>query len=353
MNVTIQHCAQLDNRPVHAITLTNRQGMQLTALSYGCIVQSVRVPDRNGVFGDVVLGYDAFDTYLEGHPFFGAIAGRFANRIKDGTFRLNGQTYTLECNEAATGQHLHGGSKGFDKAVWGFDIEQGADILWIHLSHTSPDNDAGYPGRLDVVHSIGLDDTNALWFNFRASCDQDTVLNLVNHSYYNLSGISGSTIEDHELSLAAELYLPVDASMIPTGTLATVDGTPYDFRKPTVIGQANARLPARNFDNAFCVCPDVQATDGLRRAAELYHPGSGRGMRVRTTQPAVQFYNGFKLSNREWIIRDGRRCPAFGGLCLETEHFPDSPNQPQFPSTVLKAGQVWTQRTVHEFYSKN
>lgn len=353
MNVAIKQCGQAGNRPVHAITLTNKHGMEVTVLTYGCIVQSIKVPDRKGVLGDVVLGYDAFDSYLKGHPFFGAIAGRFANRIKDGKFSLNGKSYTLECNEAPTGQHLHGGSKGFDKAVWGFGIEENDDTAWIHLSHTSPDGDSGYPGRLDVVHSIGLDDNNALWFNFRASSDQDTVLNLVNHSYYNLSGISGSSIEDHELTLAADLYIPVDATMIPTGALATVDGTPFDFRQPTVIGQANAKLAARDFDNAFCVRNEPEAKDGLRLAADLYHPDSGRGMRVKTTQPAVQFYNGFKLFNREWIIKGGARCPAFGGLCLETEHFPDAPNQPQFPSTVLKAGQVWEQRTVHEFYSKN
>ncbi len=353
MSFTIKECGHFSGRPVHAITLTNKGGMAVSVLTYGCIVQSITAPDRQGNLGDVVLGYDAFDSYLKGHPFFGAIAGRFANRIKDGTFTLNGTTYTLECNEAPTGQHLHGGARGFDKAVWGFGIEETCNATWLHLTHTSPDGDSGYPGRLDVVHSIGLDDNNALWFNFRAVSDADTVINLVNHSYYNLSGVSGSTIEDHTLMLAADHYIPVDQTMIPTGALAPVADTPYDFRTPTPIGPAMAKQPNKDFDNAFCVRNEPSARDGLRLAADLLHPASGRGMRVRTTQPAVQFYNGFKLFNREWIIKGGARCPAFGGLCLETEHFPDAPNQPSFPSTVLKAGQAWEQKTVHEFYVKN
>jgi aldose 1-epimerase len=352
MRFDIKEWGAVNGRPVHAVTLESPKGLRATVLTYGCILQSLMVPDRTGALADVVLGYDGFDRYLKGHPFFGAVAGRFANRIRDGRFPLNGQTYQLECNEAPTGQHLHGGSKGFDKAVWGFSLEEAPNALWLHLHHCSPDGDSGYPGRLDVVHSIGVDDDNRLWFNFRAVASKDTVLNLVNHSYYNLGGVGARTIEDHQLMLAADFVTPVDETMIPTGAVQPVAGTAWDFRSSRDLAAAMAELPQRDFDNNFVLRADPQAADGLRLAADLYHPASGRGMQVRTTQPAIQFYNGFKLGNREWIGKGDIRYPAFAGLCLETQHFPDSPNQPQFPSTTLPAGRLWEQRTVHAFYRR-
>ncbi len=352
MHFGITACGSVNGRPVNSVTLSNPAGLQVSVLTYGCIVQSLKVPDRNGNSADIVLGYDSFERYLKGHPFFGAIAGRYANRIRDGKFRLNGQSYQLECNEGPTGQHLHGGSKGFDKAVWGYSIEEAPDVLWLHLYHTSPDGDSGYPGRLDVVHSIGLDAQDRLWFNFRAMASKDTVLNLVNHSYYNLGGAGARTVEDHELMLAADFMTPVDATMIPTGAVQAVAGTAWDFRAPRKLSEAMAELPARDFDNNFVVGANVEGGDGLRLAADLYHPESGRGMRVRTTQPAIQFYNGFKLANREWYGKGDIRYPAFAGLCLETQHFPDSPNQPHFPSTVVEAGRLWEVRTAHEFYRR-
>lgn len=352
MRFEVKECGVANGRPVNAVTLGNPAGLQATVLTYGCILQSLKVPDRKGASADIVLGYDAFDPYLKGHPFFGAIAGRYANRIHAGRFRLNGQSYQLECNEAPTGQHLHGGSKGFDKAVWGYSVEEAKDAVWLHLHHSSPDGDSGYPGRLDVVHSIGIDVENRLWLNFRAVASKDTVINLVNHSYYNLAGGGTRTVDDHELMLAADFVTPVDETMIPTGEVLAVAGTAWDFRTACRVSEAMAKRPQRDFDNNFVVRCDPDAKDGLSLAADLYHPDSGRGMRVRTTQPGIQFYNGFKLGNREWYGKGGGRYPAFAGLCLETQHFPDSPNQPQFPSTVLKAGCLWEARTAHEFYQR-
>ena len=204
MHFEIQHAGMANGRPVAAIKLTNARGMSVTVLTYGCIVQSLIVPDRKGQLGDVVLGYAGLDAYLKGHPFFGAIAGRVANRICEGRFSLDGVDYTLECNEP-TGHHLHGGSKGFDKAVWGYELEERADCTLIHLHHTSPDGDAGYPGRVDMVHTIGLGEDGALSLDFRAVADADTIINPVNHSYYNLSGVEGSTVEDHQLA-AGQLH---------------------------------------------------------------------------------------------------------------------------------------------------
>lgn len=347
MRTTITPAGLAGDRPVAAITLSNSAGMSVTVLTYGGIVQRLQVPDRTGKPGDVVLGYATLAAYLKGHPFFGAVAGRVANRLAEGKFTLSGKAYALECNEAPTGHHLHGGSCGFDKAVWGYDIEERGDRTVVHLFHTSPDGDSGYPGRVDVVHAISLGEDGALSLDFRAVADAETVLNLVNHNYYNLGGVEGSTIEDHELALAAEFYLPADARTLPTGAIAPVDGTAFDFRAPIRLSDAMAKREGRDFDHAFVLGqPDA---DGFKPCAELYHPASGRLMRVRTTQPSVQVYNGFKLGNREWYGREGKRYPAFAGLCLETQHFPDSPNRPHFPSITLPAGRLWEQRTIHQF----
>lgn len=346
MRYLIEHAGVAAGRPVAAIKIENSHGMSVTVLTYGCIIQSLVVPDRTGKPGEMVLGYADLAAYLKGHPFFGAIAGRVANRIDRGRLSLGGRDYALECNEP-TGHHLHGGSKGFDKAVWGYDIEQRADRILLHLHHTSPDGDSGYPGRVDVVHTIGLGEDNALWLDFRAVAEADTVFNPVNHNYYNLSGVEGSSIEDHQLRLAADFVLAADERTLPTGAILPVEGTAFDFRKSLPLPEAMARREKRDFDHAFAL--GLPEADGYRACAELFHPASGRVMTVRTTQPSVQFYNGFKLGNREWYGREGKRYPAFAGLCLETQHFPDSPNRPQFPSILLPAGRLWEQRTIHQF----
>ncbi|SKA39216.1 aldose epimerase family protein [Consotaella salsifontis] len=344
MHYKVERVGEVDGHPVDAITLGNEAGSSVTVLSYGCIVQSLRMPDRNGTMADITLGYEKFERYLEGHPFFGAIAGRVANRIDHGRFTLNGKSHRLECNEP-TGHHLHGGSQGFNKAVWGYSIERRGDAVLLHLHHTSPDGDSGYPGRLDATHTVALTEDNALWLNFRAVSDADTIVNLVNHNYYNLSGVEGATIEDHELTLAADYVLPVDERILPTGEVLSVAGTPFDFTRPRKVGEAMAGRPDRDFDHAFA----LRSGGGLKPCAELYHPASGRLMTVETTQPSVQFYNGVKLSKREWFGRTGVHYPAFAGLCLETQHFPDSINRPQFPTIVLKAGALYEHKTVHRF----
>jgi len=344
MKFSIQQWGTVREQPVMAITLSSGAGVEVTVLTYGCIVQSLLVPDRNGKPADVVLGFDTLAPYVAGHPKFGAVCGRYANRIHEGRFSLNGKTYTLERNEAATGQHLHGGSKGFDKVVWGYGLEESADTLWLNLYHTSPDGDAGYPGRVDVVHSVGLDAHNRLWFNFRAVADADTVLNLVNHSYFNLAGVGERTVAGHDLRIAADLFTPLYDTLIPTGAVQPVEGTPFDFRTGRTLGEKEI------YDVNFPLRNQSDSADGLTLAAELHHPASGRAMRVRTSQPGVQFYTGFKLDQKTWIGKGGAHYPACAGLCLETQHFPDSPNQPHFPTTTLKAGSLWEARTVHEFY---
>nr|WP_321981280.1 aldose epimerase family protein [uncultured Cohaesibacter sp.] len=348
MKKTIETYGAVDGKRVDLITLSNKAGMTVRVTNYGCIVTSIEVPDKNGTLADVVLGYDSLERYLSGHPFFGAVAGRFANRIKDGRFAIDGQSYELETNEAPTGQHLHGGSKGFDKYVWGYDLEEGEDAILIHFHRVSPDGESGYPGTMQVTHTIGLSEDNALCYDFTASCDQPTIVNLVNHSYYNLAGHDSGSVADHELTLYSDFYTPVSDTMIPTGEIRLVEGTGLDFRKPTVIGTNMKKVDAGGIDNNF-ILSGKQTEGPYTLAADLYEPKSGRSMTVLTTQPAIQFYNAFKLSNKEWIGRNGFKYEAFGGLCLETQGFPDAPNQPHFPSAVLKPGAVYHHRTLHRF----
>ena len=337
-----------DGRPVDLITIKNSAGLELSVTNYGCIVTSLIVPGRNGQKDDIVLGYKSLDNYLEGHPFFGAIAGRFANRIKDGRFSLDQNTYQLETNEAPTGQHLHGGSNGFDKSVWGYDIEKTSAGVMIHLHRVSTDGESGYPGTLDVVHTIGLDEENQLHYTFRAHTDKPTVVNLVNHSYYNLSGHDQGAIGEHKLKIFADLYTPVAENMIPTGAILPVAGTGLDFREETAIANNMERMEAGVIDHNF-VLHRQQSESEYHLAAQLSDAKSGRIMTVLTTQPGIQFYNGPKLSNEIWIGRHGHQYQAFEGLCLETQHFPDSPNQPHFPSVRLNPGEVYEEKTIHRF----
>jgi len=348
MDVKVTAFGELEGKAVDLITLTNHNGMQLSVTNYGCIVTSLRVPDRRGELADVVLGYGALENYLAGHPFFGAVAGRFANRIKDGRFSLDGTAYQLETNEPPTVQHLHGGSKGFDKFIWGYDIGSGDHGVMVHLHRISTDGESGYPGNLAVTHSIGLDEDNQLHYDFRAHTDKPTIVNLVNHSYYNLAGHDQGSVAGHRLRLFADFYTPVGGNMIPTGEIRAVAGTGLDFSQGSVIGDNMAKVDDAAIDNNFIINQSQREGD-YSYAAELYEPQSGRVMTVLTTQPAIQFYNGFKLSNKVWVGRSGYQYKAFGGLCLETQHFPNSPNQPQFPSTRLDPGELFEQKTIHRF----
>jgi aldose 1-epimerase len=337
--------------PVQLFTLTNKNGMTIAVTNFGCIVTSIRTPDRNGQFADVVLGYDSLEKYVAGHPFFGAIAGRYANRIKDGLYHLDGQLFALETNEQPSAQHLHGGTKGFDKYVWDYAVEVKETAIYLHFNRVSPDGESGYGGTLNVVHTIGLDEDNQLHFNFKATTDKPTVLNLVNHSYYNLAGHDSGTIEGHELQLHANFYTPVAENMIPTGEILAVNKTGLDFTTPVVIGENRRLLSESGYDHNF-ILHKKERQGEYALAAELYEPESGRVMTVLTTQPALQFYSGFKLSNKPWFGRNGYKYEACAGMCLETQHFPDSPNQSHFPTTRINPGDVFEEKTIHRFGTK-
>ncbi len=343
MKLTVENWGHTESQavPVMRFTLQNSLGVKMQLTNFGCIVTSIETPDRNGQMADVVLGYESLEKYQQGHPFFGAIAGRYANRIKNGRYQLDGETFYLETNEAPTGQHLHGGSKGFDKHVWNYAIEQQAEAIFIHFSRTSVDGESGYGGNLNVTHSIGLDELNQVHYNFSATTDKPTVINLVNHSYYNLAGHDSGAVDNHQLKLFADFYTPVDEQSIPSGEIVSVKGSALDFTHQRAISDGE-------FDHNF-VLNKTEAGQGYHYAAELYEPSSGRAMSVLTTQPGVQFYNGFKLANKTWIGRNGHTYQAREGLCLETQHFPDSPNQAHFPLVRLNPGEVFEQKTLHRF----
>ena len=333
-----------DGKAVEAFTLTNANGLSLRAITYGGIITHLRVPDRNGTMGDVALGFDSLEGYLAGHPYFGTIVGRYGNRIAGGKFVLDGRTYTLATNNGPN--HLHGGKVGFDKAVWAGEPTGSGD--GVTFTHTSPDGDEGYPGTLKARVSYTLTDRNELVVEYFATTDKPTPVNLTQHTYFNLA--AEGTILGHELTIHADRYTPVDSTLIPTGELASVGGTPLDFRKPTPVG---ARIDAaheqlkhgRGYDHNFV----LNGKPGeLRPAARLVDPKSGRTLDVSTTEPGLQFYTGNFLDGT-LTGKGGRVYEHRAGLCLETQHFPDSPNKPQFPSTTLRPGQEYRSKTVFVF----
>jgi aldose 1-epimerase len=339
-----------DGTPVELFTLTDGV-LEARIISYGGIVLSLNVPDRNGKPGDVVLGFDTLNEYLADNNspttgFFGALIGRYANRIARGSFALNGTRYSLPLNN---GEHsLHGGPHGFHDVVWeAKPIEKG-----IELTYLSKDGDAGYPGNLSTTVRYMVANRE-LRIEYTATTDKDTVVNLTNHSYFNLAGDGRGSVLGHELTLHAARFSPVDAGLIPTGELKNVAGTPFDFRKATAIG---ARIDANDeqlrrgegYDHNWA----LDRADGkLTEAAEVYEPASGRVMRVLTAEPGIQLYSGNFLG-RGVKGKGGRIYEARAGFCLETQHFPDSPNQPQFPSTHLKPGQRYQTTTVFQFSAR-
>ncbi|HXW04071.1 MAG TPA: aldose epimerase family protein [Vicinamibacterales bacterium] len=332
--------------PVDLYTLTNAAGVEIRAITLGGIITHLRVPDRSGQFADVVLGFDQLDGYMKDHPYFGAIVGRYGNRIAGGRFTLDGRTYTLATNNGPN--HLHGGNKGFDKVLWtAAPATAGAGVVFRRLS---PDGEEGYPGNLDVTITYTLNDTNELVVEYHATTDKPTPVNLTQHSYFNLSGQPGTDILDHELTIDADRYTPVDASLIPTGELAPVSGTPFDFRKPAAVGaridQPHPQLKnGLGYDHNFVL---NRKGPGLQRAARVVHQGSGRTLEIHTTEPGVQFYSGNFLDGT-LAGKGGQAYKHRAGLCLETQHFPDSPNQPSFPSTILRPGDEYRTRTVFRF----
>jgi aldose 1-epimerase len=333
---------------VELYTLRNAKGTLVKITPYGGIVTSILVPDRNGKLGDVALGFDDASGYTDKVPFFGAIIGRYGNRIAFGKFALDGQTYTLACNNGAN--HLHGGLKGFDKVLWTAAPVEGNKPS-LTLSYLSKDLEEGYPGNLSVQVVYTLTEDDQLEIKYRATTDKKTVVNLTNHTYFNLAG-SGDIL-GHELFIDADRYTPVDAGLIPTGELAPVEGTPFDFRQPVAIG---ARIGADDeqikrgggYDHNFVLNGEMGT---LRKVAAVYEPGSGRVLEILTTEPGLQFYSGNFLDGT--LVGKGGQVYAYrSGFCLETQHYPDSPNQPAFPSTMLSPGEVYQTKTIYKFSAR-
>lgn len=329
-----------DDREVVLYTLSNGQGMTAKITNYGGILTELLVPDRNGMPGDIVLGFDSLEPYLEDHPYFGAIVGRYANRIAKGQFTLDGTVYSLARNNH--GNHLHGGLKGFDKVLWSAEPIKDTSFVAVKLTYVSKDGEEGYPGTLSVSVEYRLTTANEFQISYLAATDKPTVVNLSHHSYFNLAG--HGTILDHELTINADRYTVVDENLIPTGEMRPVVGTPMDFMKPHRIGKRIAQVRG-GYDHNYVL---NRKSDGLQWAARVYDPLSGRVMEVWTTEPGLQFYSGNFLDGTitgkgGWIYK------KHSGLCLETQHFPDSPNQPEFPSVVLRPGETYRHKTMYRF----
>jgi aldose 1-epimerase len=337
-----------DGQNVNIYTLTNSRGAEVKITNYGGIVTALKVPDLKGTLGDIVLGFDNLDDYLKGTPYFGALIGRYGNRIAKGRFTLDGVEYKLAVNNGEN--HLHGGIRGFDKAVWTalpLKIPNGAAL---RLTYLSKDGEEGYPGNLSVKVIYTLTNANELKIEYSASTDRDTVVNLTHHSYFNLAGQGNGDILNHRLFINAARFTPTDAGSIPTGELRSVHGTPFDFTRATAIGarinQDDEQLKlAKGYDHNFVLNGKMGT---LRRAARVLEPSSGRVLEVWTTEPGIQFYTGNFLDGT-LTGKDGKVYQQRYGFCLETQHYPDSPNKPKFPTTVLRKGGRYHTVTIYRF----
>ncbi len=331
-----------DGRDVEIYTLRNRKGAEARIMNYGGVVVSLKVPDRRGTLGDIVAGFDRFQDYLKPPPYFGAIIGRYGNRIGNARFSLNGVEYVLARNDGAN--QLHGGPRGFDKRLWQASLLTPQSL---ELRYRSKDGEEGYPGNVSATVRYTLTDANELKIEYSAITDKDTVINLTNHSYFNLAG--DGDILAHELWINADRFTPVDKGLIPTGELKNVAGTPFDFRKATPIGarieQKDEQLAlAGGYDHNWVL---NRNGNGLEIVARVVEPKSGRAMEVLTTEPGLQFYTGNFLDGT--LRGKGRTYTRRSAFCMETQHFPDSPNKPAFPSTVLKPGTTYRSTTVYRF----
>jgi aldose 1-epimerase len=337
-----------DGKAVEAYTLTNKNGLEARLMTYGATLVSLKTPDRSGKMADIVLGFDSVDPYVTGVPFYGATIGRFANRIANGRFTLGGVAYQLPKNDGPNS--LHGGVKGFDKRLWTAVPFENAKGPGVTFSYVSADGEEGYPGQMTVHVTYQLRDDNALSITYDATTTKPTPINLTNHSYFNLSGDPNHTILDEVLQIDAAKFTPVNATLIPTGELRAVKGTPFDFRKPTVIG---ARINdkdqqieyAHGYDDNWVLTKS--RPNAMTKAAIVTDPATGREVEVRTTEPGIQFYTGNFMNGKP--AGTGTVYQYRTGLTLETQHFPDSPNQPAFPSTILKPGQTFKSQTVFYF----
>lgn len=337
-----------DGVPIDLYTLTDAHGTKVEITNYGGIIVSLYVPDRDGVLGDIVLGFDDPERYLTRNPFFGCLVGRYANRIAEGRFTLKGVEYVLA--QGPRGGHLHGGRKGFDKVVWDAEALQEDDAVGLKLFYLSVDGEEGYPGNLSVTVTYWLNEEDEFTIDYKATTDKATHVNLTNHSYFNLAGHGCGDILDHEVTINASQFTPVGPGLIPTGELRSVEGTPLDFRLPTPIGaridQDDEQLGQGGGYDHNWVLDKEPGVLGL--AARVYEPGTGRVMEVYTTEPGVQFYTS-NMMPPSIPGKAGRDYVRRGALCLETQHYPDTPNQPNFPSTVLEPGETYSHITVFKF----
>jgi aldose 1-epimerase len=327
-------------------TLSNAHGLRVKIMTYGATMIAVETPDCNGKLDNITLSLDSSADYLKDHPFLGPVAGRYANRIAKGKFTLDGHEHKLATNNGAN--HLHGGIKGFDKVVWTAEPIKTANSAGVRLTYVSPDGEEGYPGKLTAEVTYTLTDDNELKMDYSATTDKPTVVNLTNHAYWNLGGNRSGNVLKQELMLNADRYLPVDDGLIPTGELKAVKGTPMDFLTPHAIGAHIAEVKG-GYDHCYVLNkkPDDK---GLTLCAKVVDPGSGRVMEIFTTQPGVQLYTGNFLDGM--VQGGGMKYEKHFGFCLETQHFPDSPNQAKFPSVVLKPGETYHESTVHKFSVK-
>ncbi|MCE9534559.1 MAG: galactose mutarotase [Planctomycetes bacterium] len=336
-----------DGEEVDLYTLTNAKGMKVKIITYGGIITELWTPDRDGKLADVVLGHDNLKSYLDGHPYFGAIVGRVANRVARGKFTLDGKEYTLLQNNGPNA--LHGGKKGFDKVVWKATVGEGKKPS-LTLKYESKDGEEGYPGKLDVQVVYTLNE-NQLSVNYSATTNKATPVNLTQHSYFNLAGHNAGEIRDHQLQIFASKYTPTDETLIPTGNIDSVKGTPYDFMEPQVIGKRFGDLKGEpvGYDTNYVLRESKNKEPQL--AAKVVEPTSGRVMEVYTTEPGIQFYTGNFLNGKD-KGKGGVVYKQYAGFCLEAQHFPDSVNQKGFPSVILKPGETYTQMTIYSFTTK-
>ncbi len=333
-----------DGKQIELYTCVNAQGLVMKVMTYGATVVEIQTPDRNGKLANITLGFDSLPGYLGEHPYFGATVGRYANRIAKGKFTLDGKHYTLATNNGTN--HLHGGIVGFSRVVWDAQTVKKDDAVGVKFTYVSKDGEEGYPGNLKASVTMTLSNDDAMRIDYEAVTDKATPINLTNHSYWNLAGAGSGTILNHQLMLTADKYLPVDDTLIPTGKLADVADTPFDFRKPHRIGQRIDQVTGDppGYDHCFV----LRSQDGtMALAARVTEPGSGRVLEVLTTQPGIQFYTGNFLDGSSANGGYNRN----DGLCLETQHYPDSPNRNAFPGVILRPGEVYRQSTLHRFRS--
>jgi len=335
-----------DGREVDIYTLTNAKGMRARLTNYGAITVSLEVPDAGGALTDVTLGYETLEGWLTSTSYFGATVGRYANRIAKGKFTLEGKTYTLATNNDEN--HLHGGIQGFDKQLWNAETVQTDDAVGVRFTYLSKDGEEGYPGNLQVTALYTLTDDNEFKVAFSATTDKPTVVNLAHHTYWNLAGPAAGDVLGHELMLAADKYTPVDEGLIPTGELKPVKDTPMDFTTPTAIGARIDQVEG-GYDHNFVLRGDYGK--GVRLAARAVEPKSGRVMEIYTDQPGIQFYSGNFLDGTV-TGKGGVAYKKHYGFCLETQHYPDSPNKPDFPTVVLRPGETYTHTMIHKFSTK-